>query len=88
MKLSALLTRAKGRDFYDAIFLLQRTLPDFDFLAASHPEVTDKPSLKKALQAKASSVDLKLKRRDVEHLLFHRERAAVILDFPTFVAAL
>lgn len=88
MKLSALLTRAKGRDFYDAIFLLQRTLPDFDFLAASHPEVTDKPSLKKALQAKASSVDLELKRRDVEHLLFHRERAAVILDFPTFVAAL
>ena len=88
MKLSALLTRAKGRDFYDAIFLLQRTLPNFDFLAASHPEVTDKPSLKKALQAKASSVDLELKRRDIEHLLFHRERAAVILDFPAFVAAL
>ena len=63
-------------------------MPDFDFLATSHPEVTDKSSLKKALLAKASSVDLELKRRDVEHLLFHRERAAVILEFPAFVAEL
>ena len=39
MKLSALLTRGKGRDFYDAIFLLQRTEPDYPFLSAVHPEV-------------------------------------------------
>ena len=33
MKLSALLSRAKGRDFYDAMFLLSQTKPNYDFLA-------------------------------------------------------
>jgi len=32
MKLSALVTRAKGRDFYDAMFLLSQTQPDYEFL--------------------------------------------------------
>lgn len=88
MKLSALLTRAKGRDFYDAIFLLQRTEPDYSFLAVVHPEVTDIKSLKAALKAKAQSVNLELKRRDVEHLLFHRERAELVTRFPAFVDSL
>lgn len=88
MKLSALLTRGKGRDFYDAIFLMQRTEPDYSFFAASHPEITDLKSLKAALTAKAQSVDLNLKRRDVEHLLFHRERAELVTRFPAFVASL
>ena len=88
MKLSALLTRGKGRDFYDAIFLLQRTEPDYPFLSAVHPEVTDLKSLKAALTAKAKSVDLELKRRDVEHMLFHRERAELVTRFPAFVESL
>ena len=88
MKLSALLTRGKGRDFYDAIFLLQRTEPDYLFLSAVHPEVTDLKPLKAALKAKAQSVNLELKRRDVEHLLFHRERAELVTRFPAFVETL
>jgi hypothetical protein len=31
--LSALVSRAKGRDFYDALFLLSQTKPDYNFLA-------------------------------------------------------
>ena len=88
MKLSALLTRAKGRDFYDAIFLLQRTMPDYAFLSASHPEIHDKVSLKAALLSKAASVDLEMKRRDVEHLLFRHERADMVLSFPAFVESM
>lgn len=88
MKLSALLTRAKGRDFYDAIFLLQRTEPDYSFFALSHPEITDMKSLKVALKAKAQAVDLELKRRDVEHLLFLHERAELVTRFPAFVDSL
>jgi len=88
MKLSALLTRGKGRDFYDAIFLLQRTEPDYPFLSVVHPEVTDLKSLKMALKAKVQSVNLELKRRDVEHLLFHRERAELVTRFPAFVDSL
>jgi hypothetical protein len=34
MKLSALLDRGKGRDFYDVMFLLSRYNPDFDYLSA------------------------------------------------------
>ena len=88
MKLSALLTRAKGRDFYDAIFLLQRTMPDYAFLSVSHPEIHDKTSLKAALLSKAASIDLEMKRRDVEHLLFRHERADVVLSFPAFVESM
>jgi hypothetical protein len=53
-----------------------------------HPEVTDLKSLKEALKAKAQSVDLELKRRDVEHMLFHRERAELVTRFPAFVESL
>lgn len=34
MKLSALLARSKGRDFYDTMFLLSQTTPDYAFLWA------------------------------------------------------
>ncbi|HNY44861.1 MAG TPA: nucleotidyl transferase AbiEii/AbiGii toxin family protein, partial [Bacteroidales bacterium] len=33
MKISALLSRAKGRDFYDIMFLLSQTNPNYDYLA-------------------------------------------------------
>ncbi len=70
------------------IFLLQRTVPDYPFLSAVHPEVTDLKSLKTALKAKAQSVNLELKRCDVEHLLFHRERTELVTRFPAFVESL
>lgn len=88
MKLSALLTRAKGRDFYDTIFLLQRTAPDYRFLSAKHPGIDNLEALKQALFAKLHSVNLESKRRDVEHLLFRHERADVILHFTDFISAL
>src|SRR5690606_15563625 len=34
MKIAAMLARAKGRDFYDLLFLLSQTKPDYDFLLA------------------------------------------------------
>ncbi|KAA6315072.1 hypothetical protein EZS27_034414, partial [termite gut metagenome] len=33
MKIAAMLARAKGRDFYDLMFLLSQTKPDYDFLS-------------------------------------------------------
>jgi hypothetical protein len=33
MKISALLSRGKGRDFYDTMFLLGLTEPDYGYLA-------------------------------------------------------
>lgn len=87
MKLSALLARAKGRDFYDTMFLLQQTAPSYHFLSGrvgiSTPEV-----LKKALVEKLETVDLKVKMRDFEHLLFDIRAAERILQFPSVLEKL
>ena len=88
MKISALLSRGKGRDFYDAMFLLQRTPPDFGFLSQRHPGIRDMATLQAALADKANASDLALKRRDVEHLLFHRENGAMVERFREFVATM
>jgi len=85
MKISALLARGKGRDFYDTVFLLQRTEPDYSFFLPSHPDITDLQSLKKALSEKVRSVNLELKRRDVEHLLFRHERSDIVTRFQSFI---
>lgn len=87
MKLSALLSRSKGRDFYDSIFLLQRTGPDYAFLTAKHG-IRNKVELKTALRDRLRSIDLENKKRDVEHLLFHSANAARILRFSEFVEGL
>lgn len=84
MKVSALLSRAKGRDFYDAMFLLPQTEPDYAFLAPKHG-IADKTALKAALLAKAAEVNLSNKVRDVRHLLFTSGAGGKILDFKAFV---
>lgn len=84
MKLSALLTRAKGRDFYDAMFLLPQTEPDYAFLAPRHG-IVDKAALKAALLAKAAEANLPNKVRDVRHLLFRSEAGEKILEFEAFI---
>lgn len=84
MKLSALLARAKGRDFYDTIFLWQQTEPDYEFLCERNG-ITSPDALKSALLDKLSTTDLKQKQRDFEHLLFNPSRSKQILIFPAFI---
>jgi len=87
MKISALLSRAKGRDFYDALFLLQQTEPDYKYLAGKC-NVKNKTELKAALLDKTEKTNLKLKSQDFEHLLFHKEKSQKILLFNDFVETL
>ena len=84
MKLSALLARAKGRDFYDTMFLLQQTRPDYEFLSA-RVEFGTPQQLKVALAEKLRETDLNVKKRDFEHLLFNAKDAEKILHFAEFV---
>ena len=84
MKLSALLTRAKGRDFYDAMFLLMRTKPDYGYLAFRE-EIRSEAELKTALLKKLIEVDINNKKRDVEHLLFSAAASEKIPAFGDFV---
>ena len=84
MKLAALLTRAKGRDFYDTIFLWQQVQPDYDFLR-QRCGIETPEALKKALIDKLDSVNLVQKQKDFEHLLFNPSRSAQILHFRQFI---
>lgn len=87
MKLSALLTRQKGRDFYDAMFLLGQTEPDYEYLATKR-DIHNKEELKEALFNTIENTDLKKKYRDFEHLLFNKANAEKVLRFSEFVKEL
>ena len=80
MKLSALLARAKGRDFYDTMFLMQLAKPSYDFLR-ERVGIATPEQLKLALEEKLAATDLKIKMRDFEHLLFDTHAAEKILRF-------
>jgi len=83
MKLSALLTRAKGRDFYDTMFLMQQTKPSYEFLSA-RVGINTHEELKKAMEDKLNNIVLSEKKRDFEHLLFNSNSGEKILRFAEF----
>ena len=84
MKISAMLDRQKGRDFYDTMFLLSQTPPDFSFLYAKSG-IPDLETLKQAAAATFQKVDLKRKMRDFDHLLFNKANSQKILRAPPAV---
>lgn len=84
MKLSALLARGKGRDFYDAMFMLAQTRPDYEFLK-TRCGIGSPEELKMAIVKLLATTDLNVKKRDFEHLLFNKQNADKILRFGAFV---
>lgn len=84
MKLAALLSRAKGRDFYDVMFLMQQTEPSYEFLSAVC-DIKNARELKEALMRKLQMVNLDMKKRDFEHLLFSANASERILRFGEFI---
>jgi predicted nucleotidyltransferase component of viral defense system len=84
MKISALLSRQKGRDFYDAMFLLAQTPPDYDYLSVKC-NIHNISELKEKLSETTKSTNLKLKSQDFEHLLFNKNNNDKILRFATFI---
>jgi predicted nucleotidyltransferase component of viral defense system len=84
MKLSAMLSRQKGRDFYDAMFLLSQTKPDYEFLADKHG-IFNLEDLKNATGKILESVDLGAKKKDFDHLLFNNKNSERILHVNEFI---
>ena len=80
MKFSAVLARAKGRDFYDLMFLMSKTSPNLDFLRVKNG-ISTMEQLKQAVQSRLESVDLNQKKRDFTHLVFNEANADRILHF-------
>ena len=87
MKFAAILARQKGRDFYDAIFLLAKTMPNIDFLS-SKAGISSLEALKEAVSVRLKEVDLNQKKRDFSHLLFNESNAERILQFPAIIERL
>jgi len=87
MKVSAMLSRQKGRDFYDTLFLLGLTQPDYNFLSAKMG-INNQDELKLSTEKTLKMIDLNHKRRDFEHLLFNRKNSNRILHFGEFIKEL
>jgi predicted nucleotidyltransferase component of viral defense system len=87
MKISAMLSRHKGRDFYDVIFLLAQSYPDYLFLSKK-TGINNLLELKEAIEKLLNSVDLKLKMKDFEHLLFNKEKSSQIPRIREFIGSL
>lgn len=85
MKFAAILARQKGRDFYDAIFLLSKTKPNMDFLK-ERVGIGSIDDLKFAIADRMQEIDLNQKKRDFAHLLFNESNADRILSFESFVS--
>ena len=86
MKLAALLTRSKGRDFYDAMFLLGYTQPNYNFLQ-KRSGIGSAQDLKVAIEDVLKTTDLSVKKKDFEHLLFNKQNSERILRFGEFAKA-
>ena len=84
MKISAMLTRMKGRDFYDVIFLLGFTVPNYKILSRRFG-INNLVEMKQHVNNMLKSVDLSKKRRDFEHLLFNPGNSSRILRFAGFI---
>lgn len=84
MKIAAMLSRQKGRDFYDVMFLLAITGPDFNFLS-ERCGIQHMKQLKKTTADLLKTLDMKAKSRDFEHLLFSRQNSSRILRFGDFM---
>ena len=87
MKIAAMLTRAKGRDFYDLMFLLPQSTPDYDFLS-KRCGIHNLQEFKQATSKLLKTVDLNKKQKDFEHLLFNKTSSEKILRFGEFVESL
>ncbi len=83
MKISAMLSRQKGRDFYDTMFLMAQHRPDYSFLAKKY-NIQNLGELKSAVSQSLKTVDLNQKKRDFEHLLFNKRNSERILQIGEF----
>ena len=87
MKMAAMFARAKGRDFYDVMFLLPQTRPDYDFLG-KRCGIHNWQEFRERTVELLKVTDLGVKKRDFEHLLFDKKSSEKILRFGEFVRGL
>lgn len=65
------------------MFLLGQTKPDYIFLTKEHG-IRDIEELKASTSEMLKTVDLNIKKRDFEHILFNKRNSEPILSFNEF----
>jgi hypothetical protein len=85
-KIFALLNRkrAKGRDFYDVIFLLRKTKPNYSYLEQKLG-IANNQELKNKLLTYSESIKLKELAKDVEPFLFQPSDSKKITLFAEYI---
>lgn len=76
--------RAKGRDFFDILFLSNKAQPNFDYLQLKL-NIKSLAELKHYLITQCENTDFKLLAKDVEPFLFNPKDTQKILLFPEWI---
>ena len=76
--------RAKGRDFYDIVFLFSFSKPNYDYLQ-NKIQVSNAEELRKKLLKSVAELDFKGLSRDVQPFLFNAEDSKKVELFREFI---
>jgi len=79
--------RAKGRDFYDTVFLLGQTKPNYDYLKLKL-NINNWNDAKKKLLSETENLDFEDLARDVEQFLFSPSDAKKVTMFRDYIGQL
>lgn len=86
-KICAIFTRKRpmGRDFYDAVFLMSKTGPDWEYLRTKL-HISDAADLRHRLIARCQGLNFMQLAKDVEPFLFRGEDSKKVLHFSEYIA--
>jgi predicted nucleotidyltransferase component of viral defense system len=77
--------RNKGRDFYDAVFILSKIdKPDYKYLEMKL-NIVNARQLKEAVLHKCSTIDMKVMAKDVQPFLFEPNDARKVINFEEYL---
>jgi len=76
--------RPKGRDFFDIIFLLSKTKPNYDYLLQK-TKIENSEELKRKMISSTKKINFKELVKDVEPFLFYPKDSKRIEMFPEYI---
>jgi len=76
--------RAKGRDFFDVVYLMGKTSPDYKFLKERF-DIKTKTGLIAKLKERSGSIDFKKLAKDVEPFLFDPSQKDRVVNFKNWL---
>jgi len=84
MKMAAMIDRQKGRDYYDCIFLMGMSQPNWEYLNAKL-SIDSPKKLKEKILESCEKVDFKEKIIDFQHIIFNKEGTKKVALFPDYI---